>query len=150
MFKKILVPLDGSKMAEAALPLARELAESNGAEIILIHANAPTYFQYYSPEMMVAAPDIEHDERVEANTYMHRVLASMQDRGIKATAVLKDDITAANAILDYADQNAVDLITMSTHGRSGIGRWLIGSVTDKVVHGAKVPVLLVRPDESEH
>ena len=71
------------------------------------------------------------------------------DRGVKASVVMKEDLTAANAILDYADHNGVDLIAMSTHGRSGIGRWLMGSVADKVVHGAKMPVLLVRPDESK-
>ena len=149
MFKKILVPLDNSPMAEAALPLARSLAECYGAEIVLLHVNTPLAIQYYAPEMMVTVAELEQNARVEANTYIHHMAANLMDRGIKASAVLKEDLTAANAILDYADHNGVDLIAMSTHGRSGIGRWLLGSEADKVVHGAKMPVLLVRPDESK-
>lgn len=149
MFKKILVPLDSSSMAEAALPLARSLAECFGAELIVLHVNTPLAMQYYAPEMLATVAELEQTARVEANTYLHHTAANLMDRGIKASAVLKDDVTAANAILDYADHNSVDLIAMSTHGRSGIGRWLLGSVADKVVHGAKVPVLLVRPDESK-
>jgi nucleotide-binding universal stress UspA family protein len=149
MFKKILVPLDSSSMAEAALPLARNLAECFGAEMVVLHVNTPMVMQYYAPEMLTMVAELEQTARIEANTYIHHTAASLMDRGIKASAVMKDDATAANAILDYADHNGVDLIAMSTHGRSGIGRWLLGSVADKVVHGAKMPVLLVRPDESK-
>jgi nucleotide-binding universal stress UspA family protein len=62
--------------------------------------------------------------------------------------VLKEASAVADAILNYAEANGVDLIAMSTHGRSGIGRWLLGSVADRVVHGSQVPVLLVRPNLS--
>jgi len=149
MFKKILVPLDGSSMAEAALPLARNLAECYGAEMVLLHVNTPLPMQYYAPEIMEAVTEMEQSTRVESNTYIHHTVANLMNRGIKAHAVLMDDNTAADAILDYTEHNGVDLIAMSTHGRSGLGRWLLGSVTDKVIHGAKVPVLLVRPDESK-
>jgi nucleotide-binding universal stress UspA family protein len=149
MFKKILVPLDSSPMAEAALPLARNLAECYGAEMVVLYVNLPLGMQYYAPEMLATVAELEQTTRVAVNTYIHRTAANLMDRGIKASAVMKDDVTAANAILDYADHNGVDLIAMSTHGRSGIGRWLLGSVADKVVHGAKMPVLLVRPDESK-
>ena len=148
MFKKILVPLDSSKMAETALPLARSLAECYGAEMIIFHVNVPLPTQYYAGGMIATVGELEQLGRVEANTYIHRIVASLMDRGIKASSVSKDDPSTANAILDYTELNAVDLIAMSTHGRSGIGRWLMGSIADKVVHGAKVPVLLVRPDET--
>lgn len=149
MFTKILVPLDGSAMAEAALPLARDLAERNGAELILLHVNTPLPLRFYGPEMMAPLAEMEQDAQVAANTYIHHTAANLMNRGIKVKSVLQDETTAAGAILDYADHNAVDLIAMSTHGRSGIGRWLLGSVADKVIHGAKMPVLLVRPDESK-
>lgn len=149
MFTKILVPLDGSNMAEAALPLARDLAERNGAELILLHVNTPLPLRFYGPEMMAPLAEMGQEAQVAANTYIHHTAANLMNRGIKVRTVLQDETTAAGAILDYADHNAVDLIAMSTHGRSGIGRWLLGSVADKVIHGAKMPVLLVRPDESK-
>ncbi len=147
MFKKILVPLDQSVMAEAALPLARGLAEQFGCEVVLFHAIVPVSMQYYSPEAMPYLAEAEHAKRVESNTYLQRVVSSLLDRGVKAHVVLTEEKSAANSILDFVERNAVDLIVMSTHGRSGIGRWLMGSVTDKVIHGARVPLMLVRPEE---
>ena len=149
MFKKILVPLDGSQMGEAVFPIVRQLAEQNGSQVIFIHVNEPMDIQYYGPEMMMASPEFEHTMRAEANTYLQRTLASWEERGFKATVVLTDAVKAPEAIVAYADANAVDLITMSTHGRSGIGRMLMGSVTGNVVHHAKIPVLLVHPDETQ-
>jgi len=104
--------------------------------------------RYYGVETMVPIEEMEQSARVEANAYIHQVVATLTDRGIKASPVSEENTSAANAILDYAELNGVGLIAMSTHGRSGIGRWLMGSIADKVVHGAEVPVLLVRPDES--
>ena len=149
MFKKILVPLDGSLMAEAALPLARDLAACDDAQIIVLHVNTPLPAQYYAPEMYSMVVEMEQAARTESNAYLHHILANLLDRGLRASAELVDANTAADAILDYADHYHVDLIAMSTHGRTGVGRWLMGSVADKVVHGAKMAVLFVRPDESK-
>ncbi len=147
MFTKILVPLDQSELAEAVLPLVTSLAKCYDAEIVLFHVVTPT--RYYAPEMMIGAVEVEETMRAEANMYLKRLATSLTDRGFKVSAVQKDDLGVANAILDYADHNGIELIAMSTHGRSGIGRWLLGSVADKVVHGAQAPVLLVRSEETK-
>ncbi len=149
MFKKILVPLDGSDMAEAVLPTARYLAECFGAEITILQVLTPMPVMYYGVSVDVSlVADIEQSARTTANTYIHQTVAHLQDRGLKAQAVLKEDSSVADAILNYVEQNAIDLIAMSTHGRTGVGRWLLGSVADRITHGSNAPVLLVRPDLS--
>lgn len=147
MFKKILVPLDGSQMAESALNEVRVLAQEAAAEMVLVHVNVPIASRYY-PGVLPDVVEIERDMSAESNRYLQRVATTLNERNIRTTTVQLDDPAVADAILNYADHNGVDLIAMSTHGRSGIGRWLLGSVADRVIHGAKVPVLLVRPDLS--
>ena len=97
---------------------------------------------------MVVMSDIEQSARTAANTYIHQTAAHLEDSGLKARAVLHEELSAADFILTYAEQNGIDLIAMSKHGRAGIGRWLLGSVADRVMNHAKTPVLLVRPDLS--
>jgi nucleotide-binding universal stress UspA family protein len=147
MFKKILVPLDGSQMAEAALNEACNLAQATTAEMVLVHVNVPIASRYY-PSILSDPTEIERDMSAESNRYLQRVATTLNERGIRATTVQLHDPAVADAILNYADHNGVDMIAMSTHGRSGIGRWLLGSVTDRVIHGANMPVFLVRPDLS--
>ena len=147
MFKKILVPLDGSQMAEAALNEVRALAQETAAEMVLVHVNVPIASRYY-PGLLPDVGEIERDMSAESNRYLQRVATTLNDRSIRTSTVQLNDPAVADAILNYADHNNIDLIAMSTHGRSGIGRWLLGSVADRVIHGAKVPVLLVRPDLS--
>ena len=147
MFKKILIPLDGSVMAEAVLPDVRELASAFSAEIVLLHVNVPIASQYY-PGLIADVAELEQDINAEANSYVHKIASTLQDRGLQVTTMGVNESAVADAILNYADQQGVDLIAMSTHGRSGIGRWLLGSTADRVIHGSKIPVLLVRPDLS--
>jgi nucleotide-binding universal stress UspA family protein len=84
--------------------------------------------------------------RAEANAYVHKTATTLNALGIKTQAEVIDAVDIAHTILSYADEKGVDLITLSTHGLSGISRWLLGSVADKVIHSAKVPVLLIRPE----
>ncbi len=149
MFKRILVPLDGSTLAEAALPLARELALRENADVYVVNVqeripyvgwvNAPG--QYY---------DLMDDARANANGYLNRSVATLRDAGVSAHAVLVDGGIADQRILDEAERLAVDLIVIATHGRSGLSRMLLGSVADRIVQHAKAPVLLVRPDASAY
>jgi nucleotide-binding universal stress UspA family protein len=149
MFKKILVPLDGSDMAEVALHAARELAEGFGSEITVLQVLTPVSPSYYGSNVDVTiVADIENSARVNANTYIHQTLALLEDRGLKAKAALEEGMSVPEVILTYAEKNQIDLIAMSTHGRSGLGRWLMGSVADRVVNTCNVPILLVRPDLS--
>jgi nucleotide-binding universal stress UspA family protein len=147
MYTKILVPLDGSDLAEAVLPHARALAQSVGAEIVLLRVLVP-HIPDPLPTIRQFFPDAVEREEEQAQQhvqeYLERVARPLQASGLRVSLAVRAG-HAADIILDDAAESGVDLIAMSTHGRGGLSRWLIGSVADKVVHGAKVPVLLVRP-----
>ena len=143
MFKKILVPLDGSELAEAVFPQVRALAEEAGGEIALLRV--PVYpildIPASNPDLISALYD-EIDDAVLA--YLARTAARLREGGLTVTAELRTGFVA-DTILAYAESIGADLIAMSTHGRSGLARWLIGSVAERVVQGARVPVLVIRP-----
>ena len=146
MFHKILVPLDGSKLAEKALPYAESLAEKYGSELIFVRALPPL------PVLPVGEfGALPHDfgpvlaeEEKQANDYLVELQDRYDARKIPIrTAVLKGKYVA-DAIVDIASQEEVDIIVKTTHGRSGISRWVYGSVATKVLEQAPCPVLLVR------
>jgi nucleotide-binding universal stress UspA family protein len=146
MYKKIVVPLDGSDLAEAALPHARAIAERAGAELLLLRvAVSPLYIESpVDPTFSAVMVESALNMQKEAEQYLERIATPLRETGLSVTTRVHDGGTAAETILDEAKQFGADLIVMSTHGRSGISRWLIGSVADKVVHGAQIPVLLIR------
>ncbi|MFC1466356.1 MAG: universal stress protein [Candidatus Brachytrichaceae bacterium NZ_4S206] len=143
MFKKILVPLDGSSFSEEALPHARELAECGNAEIILARVDEP-----YEPPPGVFVPATAIPEVVQltAGEYLEQLVSRLQLAGFKVSSAVLDG-KVPDALLKFAKSEGVDLIVMSTHGRTGLSRLLMGSVAEQVVHGAHCPVLLVRPQE---
>lgn len=145
MFKRILIPLDGSQFAEGALPHARMLAECGGGEIELLRvAVHPSSYVYVSDPAALA--DLYDSDRAHCEDYLNKVAGQVRDAShVKVTTAVLEGIVA-DAVLDYAEDTDADLIVMSTHGRSGMERWLLGSVAEKVVRGAKMPVLLVRPE----
>jgi nucleotide-binding universal stress UspA family protein len=148
MFKKILVPLDGSKFSEAVLPQVRSLAHLYQAEVFVLQVTEPLRPSLY-PQGVALLEPLVREMRAEANAYTHKMATTLNDQDIRAHGEVVDAVGIANAILSYAEAKGVDLIALSTHGRSGVSRWLLGSTTDKIIHGAMVPVLLVRPDLSE-
>lgn len=147
MYRKILVPLDGSVLAEAALAHARDLARCTGSTLILVRVvvyalhdlitNDPTLSSTLSEDLLAI--------RRQAETYLERAAADLRGEGFTVSTEVCDDARTADAILECAERERADLIVMSTHGRSGFSRWLLGSVADRVLHGAGTPVLLVRP-----
>ncbi|MCL4504483.1 MAG: universal stress protein [Chloroflexi bacterium] len=143
MYKRILVPLDGSTVAEAILPQAQMLAECGGAEIVLLSVIPHPNYDYFIPEPALASAAHENQAN-ECRAYLKRIADRLAGSGLQVRTELCDG-PVAEAILDYADSTGADLIAMSTHGRSGLGRWLMGSIAERVMHTAKVPVLLVRP-----
>ena len=142
MYKKIVVPLDGSKLAESVLPHVRACAKSFSAEVFLLRvAHVPAEFIFSDP---AAAGSVLADD---SEGYLAGLAGTMRGEGLTVTTyVAKGPV--ADAILGYADSIAADMIAMSTHGRSGLSRWMVGSVADKVVHGATIPILLIRPAEA--
>jgi nucleotide-binding universal stress UspA family protein len=143
MYRKILIPLDGSCLSEAALPHAKALAEAFGAEIVLL--SVPIYPVFDPVAIDPALLESMYDGiRSQAMKYLLRMSAPLKQTGLNVTIELRDG-PVADTILGYAEQVHADLIAMSTHGRGGMTRWLLGSVADRVVRGGQVPVLLIRP-----
>jgi nucleotide-binding universal stress UspA family protein len=146
MFKRILIPLDGSAMAEQALPYAIAQAEHFAALLILLRVVEPL------PHVRgMSAADIDSIKRQtseRAQEYLDRLVDSARDEGISVRATTVEGRPNVT-ILQFAEQNQVDLIVICSRGRSGLSRWLMGSVADRVVRGAAVPVLLVRARKKE-
>jgi nucleotide-binding universal stress UspA family protein len=141
MFKKILVPLDGSKRAEKILPQVKELVKFSGAEVHLLKV---VMSYEIDPKK-----DKEELEKLagEAQEYLDQVAARLKKKGIQASATVAYGKDAVQ-ICDYASGKKCNLIAMSTHGRSGLSRWALGSVADKVLQCSSVPVMLFRATES--
>jgi nucleotide-binding universal stress UspA family protein len=137
MFKRILVPLDGSSLAEAILPQVQDLAKALGAELFLVRAAAAHVFPGVDPT------EGEVDVVRKAEAYVTEVAGRLRDTGIPIHTTVRYG-EAAEEILRHIKDNAVDLVAMSTHGRSGLSRLVLGSVAAQVVHRATVPVLLMR------
>lgn len=158
MFKKILVPIDGSEFSEKAISVACELARPNQSELYLAQAVGVIENTYIlDPAVNVPSGKdsllLPHRQRIGipnpvatlATDYLEALQSRLVDLGyVVHTHVMEG--RAAEAILDYAMTVQPDVIVMSTHGRSGIGRWLLGSVADRVMQHSNVPVMLVRPE----
>jgi nucleotide-binding universal stress UspA family protein len=143
MYKKILVPLDGSELAEKAIPYATELCKGE-TEVILfqvIHIPLPLA----APDASIAVPMPDPQELMdEALAYLEGIAESLRKDGVNAKAVANEQDVTADAIIAYAKENDVDLIVMTTHGRSGLSRLVFGSVAESVVRHTPCPVLLIR------
>jgi nucleotide-binding universal stress UspA family protein len=141
----ILIPLDGSPLAEQILPHAIAFGQLTQADITLLQA-VPLVIQTYGMELYGAGWDDQVLEqlRTNARVYLDGVAASLRTQSLRVRAVVVDDIPAS-AILEYARTHAVDLIALATHGQGGLARWVLGGVADKMVRGATLPVLLYRP-----
>lgn len=150
MLTKILVPLDGSAESEAVIPYVRELGSKLKAEIVLFES-VPRIDHVYGAEMTVARVPYTDEEmeplKAEAEVYLERVGNLLKDSGITlGTEVTIGD--AAEEIIKLSDKIPVDMVAMSTHGRSGISRWSLGSVAIKVLHAGNTPLLLVKMHQS--
>lgn len=143
--KHILIPLDGSPLAEHILTHTTALGQLVQAEYTLLQAIEPLVTAYGTELYTVALDDQAMEPlRSRAQAYLDRMAAQMRAEGLRVQTVTVVD-QAAGAILEYAQAHAVDLIALETHGLAGLARWIIGGVADKVIRGATVPVLLHRP-----
>jgi nucleotide-binding universal stress UspA family protein len=142
LYRRILLPLDGSALAEQALPYAVAQAERFQAELVLLRVVEPL------PKMgggmsQTAFDRAEGEVKAWAQGYLEDLAASVKERDIPVQVVTMKG-HPHKAIVQFAEANRVDLIVISTRGHSGPSRWLMGGVADRVLRGAKVPVLLVR------
>jgi len=149
MMQRILVPLDGSEVSEQILPLVTSLAKAFGSEVHLLYVvdtgGLPMSIQWKG-EMKVDQLVLWQQQRGEA--YLQGVEAGLRERGVRSRHTVATDAPAL-AIATHAEADASDLIAMSTHGRSGLSRWTLGSVADKVLRTARVPLLLHHPKDHE-
>lgn len=140
-YQKILLPLDGSPLAEHALHHLTWLATPAATELIVV--NAMETWRYAMAGSELAWSDIFTSIRGEAEAYLATQRQQLQHAGYRVTThVVEGD--AAQVILDLAQTTGADLIAMSTHGRTGFMRWTLGSVAERVVHGAQIPIFLAR------
>ncbi len=128
MYKKILVPLDGSAVAEVALPHAIEMAKIFQAELILLRVAFVHFLPGSDPV------ELESAAVRESEAYLERVAQRLTAEGLQVHTVVRYG-KAAEEIIDHAAENQVSVIVMATHGRSGVGRWLLGSTAEKVLRG---------------
>ncbi len=146
MYKHILVPLDGSDLAEKALPHATAMAHKFGSEITLLQVIPPVYAPV-TPEMAVVQPTISMEElQAESARYLKTCQDKLRKEGLVVHQTVIDG-PIAESILGFAENQGCALITMSTHGRSGFSRWIYGSVAQKVLEGSSCPILLIRAGE---
>jgi len=139
---KILVPLDGSALAEVAIPAAIEMAGSKSSALLLVRAAEARTLPGTDPiDAQIAAVQ-------EAEAYLASVKEKLEKQGLQKVEANVWYGPPASAIVEAAQLYKPGLIVMSTHGRSGLGRLIFGSVAESVLRGTTVPILLVRPNEA--
>lgn len=146
MYETILVPLDGSPLAEVALPYAEEFADRLGAEITLLQVVSLSIHAYPAAEGVIEIPYADEEEKLleaRAKEYLERVGGRLKAKGVSVQPEVRVGL-AADEITNYAARGDVGLVVMATHGRSGIGRWVLGSVAQKVVRATNRPLVLIR------
>ncbi|MGH8003918.1 MAG: universal stress protein [Limisphaerales bacterium] len=138
LYRHILIPLDGSKLAEGALKHALPVAQASRAKVTFLSAVWP-----FVKGKRARVTETEERLSAEALAYMKKIAGRREWKRLAVRMEVKFGL-AENVILDYARLRGVDLIVLSTHGRTGLKRWVFGSVAEKVLRGAKTEVLLVR------
>ena len=148
MYNKILVPLDGSKLAECVLPHVEALAKGcqvKEVEFVRVFEpfRMPTSGEFVMSEKDIAKLDAEH--KAEAEKYIQEVAKNIHGNGVKATGtVIKKNGGVAEDLSEFAKKGGADVIVIATHGRSGPSKWVWGSVADRTLRSSCVPVLMVR------
>ncbi len=147
MFNSILVPLDGSKLAESAVPTALQLASRFDGEVTLLRVVQPPHLMLTNATGMVYAElfaTLRDQAMEEAATYLKGFQGSLQQQGYNVRTRIVEGEPVAEAILDSMVATHTNIVVMSTHGRGGLSRWVFGSVADKILQHATVPILLIR------
>ena len=145
MYKKILAPLDGSELSECSLEHVRAVAAGcQVAEVVLLRVAEPITTMAYAETSADWVAEKEKENQAEVENYLSQLADDLREEGIAVqTAAIWG--RPADEILGYAKNNRADLIIMSTHGRSGLSRWVFGSVTERVLRHSAVPVLITPP-----
>ena len=149
MYKRILLPLDGSAMSEQALPIAVNHVKCFKSELVLFRVISPLTKSYRTGMATVSAIErAEEQLRVMTNDYLEKIATSLREDGLEVSVVTRIGVPYKE-IIGFSEQNDIDLIVMCTRGESGFTRWLLGSNTDRVIRGTRVPVFVVPAVEQQ-
>ncbi len=146
MYQRIMVPLDGSELAECVLPHVEAIAKGcNPVEVLLIRAVEPLHLLRGGESGIIPEERkrLEADSMDVARNYLQRIMDQLKNNGL----MVKSEVLfgkATEKLVDYAKGNDIGLIIIASHGRSGVSRWVWGSVADRILRGACVPVMIVR------
>ena len=145
MYKKMMVPLDGSELAECVLPHVEAFITGfRIAEIVFVRVLEPmTISTSAGPHMLDDLKERESAREASAREYLNQVVERIKHDGTKMQTVILNG-RVAERLSDYSGKNDIDIILIATHGRSGVTRWVRGSVADKILRSANLPVLMVR------
>ncbi len=139
----LIVPLDGSQLAEEALAYAEGIASQMSLKLSLIRIVTTPAIAYPGTETYAYDPRLFTDLENDATAYLRDKQAQLESRGLEVASTVRAGYPAAH-IIDFAEDSAGSVIVMSTHGRGGLGRWIMGSVADRVLRAAYRPILLIR------
>ncbi len=143
MYKKLLVPLDTSEFAECVLAHVKELVTAHSIpEVVLLSVNSSEYQPYaghLDPEIVQMAKERDAQAILD---YLEKTKKSLGLTDTMVTTVMRSGMPA-DEILDFIEKNGVDLVVMSTQGRSGVSKWLLGSVSERVIRYSPAPVFMV-------
>jgi len=146
--KTIIVPLDGSELSEKALPYAVTLAKKAGLKIILVRAYALPAQGLIQGEYSFDTRELTNELKQQAEHYLHQKARQLFAEGLEKVSTVSLAGNAASEIIDFGRKTPNALIVMTTHGRSGLAQWMLGSVAGRVVRLSGYPVLLIRPEDS--
>ncbi len=140
MIQKILVPIDGSELSERVFPWVRYLAKGLNSEVTLFRSFEPPHAIYFMPELIVPSPEMLSEENIanQVLAYLDRKVNQLSELQVNTHLACGE---AGDEILKHSQE--FDLIVMASHGRGGLGRWLLGSVATKVVRASSKPVFVV-------
>jgi nucleotide-binding universal stress UspA family protein len=147
VFKRAVVALDGSPVAEAIIPFILEIAGPLDMEVVLVRVNRPIPPEVIEGSRHVTVEDPEAS-RVDAEEYLAPVAVELRKKGVRASTQVRRGDPAEEIVLAARDSDA-GLIAMTTHGRSGLGRLLFGSVAEAVLRESRLPVFLMRVTEAQ-
>lgn len=147
MYRRILMPTDGSACAQQAIDQGLELAQMLGAHVTFLHVlENPLTVAYAAPEAMAYSSELHEGLRESAEQVLAEAKAQAERAGVEADTRLVEDRDPAEAIQDVEDD--YDLVVMGTHGRRGVNRWMFGSVAEGAVRRSSKPFLLIRSQEA--
>lgn len=146
-YKKIVVPIDGSGWSERAIPHAVDIAQNNDAELILLHVFKPPASDYVGEIALAGQEEGLMAMREEMKQKLKALRGQIRSEKVNVRVQFIEGAGVAGIICDYINDEGADLVVMSSHGHTGVMRWLFGSVAHKVMQDVGVPVMIVRPEK---